>query len=130
MKGGLVLNNYINHNRNCNMDCGPEPFVTNIANAARCNTNYRSAIWTGCNLQCTLMCIPAEGDIGLEKHSDTDQCLIIECGRGMCCMGPEKDRLNFQQAVCENSCVFVPAGTWHNITKVRFLKSPYGYKTE
>jgi len=89
--------------------------VTDIANATKCNNNFRTAIWTGCHLQSTLMCIPPRDDIGLECHPDTDQFLRIECGRGMVCMGKSKDKLSFECSVCGGSAVFVPAGTWHNI---------------
>jgi len=61
------------------------------------------------------MTIPSGGEIGLEVHSDTDQFLRIESGRGMAVMGPKKDRLNFQCSVSDGSAIFVPAGTWHNI---------------
>jgi mannose-6-phosphate isomerase-like protein (cupin superfamily) len=96
-------------------DCGAEPFVLDISKAARCNGNYRTTIWTGKKLQSTLMCIEPGDDIGLEVHPDNDQFLRIESGRGMACMGPEENRLNFQCAVCDGSAVFIPAGTWHNV---------------
>ena len=96
-------------------DCGPKPHVIDIENATKCNTNFRTTIWTGSRLQSTLMCIPPREDIGLECHPDTDQFLRIECGKGMVCMGPGKDKLNFQCPVSDGSAVFVPAGTWHNV---------------
>jgi mannose-6-phosphate isomerase-like protein (cupin superfamily) len=104
-------------------DRGPNPFVFNIENATKCNSNYRTTIWTGRNLQSTLMCIPPGDDIGLEIHPDNDQFLRIECGKGMAVMGCEKDRLNFQCPVSDGCAVFVPAGTWHNVMKVGFAKS-------
>lgn len=36
-------------------DYGSAPFVTNIEEATKENTNYRTALWTGKNLQVTLM---------------------------------------------------------------------------
>ena len=36
-------------------DNGPKPDVFNINKAAKRNTYYRTALWTGCNLQVTLM---------------------------------------------------------------------------
>ncbi|MCL1832585.1 MAG: cupin domain-containing protein [Oscillospiraceae bacterium] len=99
----------------CNCDCGPKPFVTDVRTAARKNCNYRTALWTGEHLQMTLMSIGAGCDVGLEVHHDTDQCLYIECGRGEAMMGECKNCLNVRCPVCENSCVFVPAGTWHNV---------------
>lgn len=96
-------------------DYGPRPFVTNIEQATVQNTNYRTALWTGCNLQLTLMSIPVGGEIGLEMHPDTDQFLRFEEGTGMAIMGPARDCLNFQRPVCSGFALFVPAGTWHNV---------------
>lgn len=109
----------MNRNRNCFhfsiSDYGPDPFVVNIDKAARQNMNYRTALWTGQHLQLTLMSIPVGGEIGLEVHSDTDQFLRIESGKGITMMGPAEGQLNYQGAVSDGYAVFVPAGTWHNI---------------
>jgi len=105
-------------------DYGPEPFVVNVEQATKLNTNYRTTLWTGKYLQLTLMSIPPREDIGLEVHPDNDQFLRIEDGRGIAMMGPEKDRLNYQKNVHDGYAVLVPAGTWHNIvnTGTRPLK--------
>jgi mannose-6-phosphate isomerase-like protein (cupin superfamily) len=97
-------------------DNGKKPFALNIEKATLSNSNFRTTIWTGGYLQATLMCIEACDDIGLEVHPDTDQFIRVESGKGMACMGEKKDRLNFQCPVGEGSAIFVPAGTWHNIT--------------
>lgn len=97
------------------VDYGPDPFVINIDRATMQNTNYRTALWTGCYLQLTLMSIPVNGEIGLEVHPDTDQFLRIESGNGLVMMGSSQDRLNYQRPVCSGFAIFVPAGTWHNI---------------
>ena len=49
-------------------DMGPEPYILNIKQKAKQNTNYRTTIWTGEYLQLTLMSIVTGGDIGLEMH--------------------------------------------------------------
>ena len=36
-------------------DYGPKPLVFNINKATIQNNNFRTTIWTGCNLQITLM---------------------------------------------------------------------------
>lgn len=109
----------MNRNDKCGQkpvhDCGPEPFVVNIAQATEKNTNYRTALWTGHCLQLTLMCIPAGGEVGLEVHPDTDQFLRIECGNGSVMMGSAKDQLKKKCQVCDGYAIFVPAGTWHNL---------------
>lgn len=97
------------------MDQGAAPFVTDIEEMTRQNTNYRTALWTGPHLQLTLMCIPSGGEIGLEVHPDTDQFLRIESGSGMTVMGSSKNRLSCRQPVSDGCAIFVPAGTWHNI---------------
>ena len=109
----------MNRNSNCfhkpMTDFGPAPYVTNIDRAAQQNTKYRTALWTGPNLQLTLMNIPVGGEVGLELHPDHDQFLRIESGNGTVIMGPSENRLNYQRPVAEGYAVFVPAGTWHNI---------------
>ena len=99
-------------------DYGNHPYVVDINKATLQNSNFRTTIWTGEYLQVTLMCIPAGEDIGLELHPDTDQFLRIEDGQGLVQMGETKDKLHFRQAVFNDSAVFVPAGTWHNIVNV------------
>lgn len=96
-------------------DYGPEPFVTDIEDAAKQNRAFRTALWTGTHLQLTLMSIPAGEDIGLERHDHVDQFIRIEEGRGLVQMGNSADRLDFQRAVEEDDVILIPAGTWHNL---------------
>ncbi|MDD7389191.1 MAG: cupin domain-containing protein [Lachnospiraceae bacterium] len=96
-------------------DHGPDPYVMSVEQAAMKNRNFRTAVWTGCHLQMTLMCIPPCGEIGLEIHEDTDQYIRVEMGRGAVRMGKCKNQLNFQQNLCRGDGIFIAAGTWHNI---------------
>lgn len=96
-------------------DHGPAPFAANILHAARQNQAFRTAFWTGCQLQMTLMCIPACGEIGLEMHPDTDQLIRVESGRALVRMGTCREDLDFQCCLNPGDAVFVPAGAWHNI---------------
>lgn len=96
-------------------DYGPCPYATNVEQMARNNRTFRTAIWTGCNVQMTLMCIPPCGEIGLEMHEDTDQIIRVEQGQAIVQMGECRCELNFCQRLCRGDVVFVPAGTWHNI---------------
>jgi mannose-6-phosphate isomerase-like protein (cupin superfamily) len=64
------------------------------------------------------MSIPVNGDIGLEKHGETDQFIRLERGRGRAQMGPDKENLTFDQEVTDGWCVLVPAGSWHNVTNI------------
>lgn len=99
-------------------DNGCNPYVANIEHLTRQNTNFRTAIWTGCHLQMTVMCIPPCGEIGLEIHTDTDQFIRIEQGTAVVKMGEWKDKLSFQKNLCKGDGIFIPAGTWHNIYNV------------
>lgn len=100
-----------NNWKNSITDYGPKPFSTNIDRMALMNKNYRAALWTGCHLQVTLMCIPTGGEIGLEIHEDTDQFIKIVDGNAMAFIGQSKNCLNLQNKICKGSGVFVPAGT-------------------
>lgn len=96
-------------------DYGNSPAVLDIEAYTIGNENFRTALWTGSNLQVTLMTIPVGGDIGLELHSDIDQFLRIEKGQGRVLMGDARENLDFAQDVKADHAVFVPAGKWHNL---------------
>lgn len=97
------------------MDYGPEPFVVNIDEATKQNSNFRTALWTGTHLQVTLMSIEVDGEIGLEMHPDTDQFIRVEDGMGVVRMGSDQNNLDFERRIRDDFAVMVPAGTWHNI---------------
>ncbi|WLR48122.1 cupin domain-containing protein [Halobacillus litoralis] len=104
------------YNRVTLKDYGSNPFVININEATTQNQNYRTALWTGSNLQVTLMSIPPGGDIGLEVHPSVDQFLRIEQGQGIAQMGESQNNLSFERNVYDDDAIFIPAGTWHNVT--------------
>ena len=99
-------------------DIGPEPQRFDLERATLENTSYRAVAWSGRYLQLTLMSIPVGEDIGLEAHPDTDQFLRLDAGRGRVQMGPAKDQLEFDREVEDGWAIFVPAGTWHNVTNI------------
>lgn len=95
-------------------DHGPNPYVVNIEELTLQNETFRTAAWTGPQLQMTLMAIQPGEDIGLEVHDDHDQFLRIEQGTARVEMGPTETELTAQNAE-DDFAIFVPAGTWHNI---------------
>lgn len=99
-------------------DHGPAPYVVDIEEATLENTTYRTTLWTGSNLQLTVMSIQPGHDIGLEVHPDHDQFLRVEAGTARVQMGPAKDQLTFERTVTDDWAVLVPAGSWHNVTNV------------
>jgi hypothetical protein len=58
-------------------DNGPRPQAFDLETETLENPNYRTVAWSGNYLQVTLMSIPVNGDIGLEKHP----ALLPHCGR-------------------------------------------------
>lgn len=120
------MNNYYNnqeyylHCTNCIdlKDYGPEPYVVNINEATKQNTNFRIVLWTGTYLQLTLMSINPKEDIGLEIHYDVDQFIRIEEGQGYVVMGDSPDYMYFQERVYDDSVILIPAGKWHNVINI------------
>lgn len=96
------------------IDDGPSPLVSHIETDTIENTNYRTTLWTGNNLQITLMSIDPGSDIGLEVHDTHDQFLRIEQGTAAVYMGPSESELQTWTADTSDAVV-VPAGTWHNL---------------
>ena len=95
-------------------DYGPHPLVTNIEQATLENETFRTALWTGRNLQLTVMSIEPGDDIGLEVHEDHDQFLRIEQGSARVVMGATRETMDEWQAA-DDDAIFVPAGVWHNV---------------
>lgn len=106
--------------RHCEIqtDHGPNPYVANIGQMALQNSNFRTAVWTGCRLQMTVMCIPPCGEVGLEAHGDTDQLIRVEQGMAVVKFGRCVNQPDYQQTMCKGDAVFIPAGTWHNIVNI------------
>lgn len=98
-------------------DNGPNPYVVNIEQETLANENYRSTLWTGKNLQLTLMTIQPDDNIGLEVHNDHDQFLRIEQGTALVQMGEAQDDLNEWEAG-DDDAIFVPAGVWHDVSNI------------
>ncbi|WP_398293203.1 cupin domain-containing protein [Sporosarcina aquimarina] len=97
-------------------DYGRKPFVVNIEEAAKQNDYFRTTLWTGSNLQVTLMNLNPGESVGLEIHPDVDQFLRLEQGTGLVQMGSSKDYLSYQRVVSDDYAIVVPAGIWHNLT--------------
>jgi len=95
-------------------DNGPNPYVFNIEDLTLENNNFRTAAWTGSQMQMTLMAIQPGDDIGLEVHDDHDQFLRIEQGLATVLMGDSEEALESWDAE-DDYAIFVPAGKWHNV---------------
>lgn len=108
---------YLNQNAPYELkDYGGEPFVIDIEKATLQNDTFRTALWTGDNLQLTLMSIAPGEDVGLEIHPELDQFIRLEQGEGLVQMGDNPDDLDYEAEVFDDYAVFIPAGKWHNVT--------------
>lgn len=99
-------------------DYGPNPIVINIENATKQNNTFRTALWTGENLQVTLMSIDIGDEIGLEVHTTGDQFIRIEDGDALVQMGDIQDNLSFQKKISADYAIMIPAGKWHNVINI------------
>lgn len=96
-------------------DQGKQPWVVNIEDLTVKNENFRTAKWTGQNLQMTVMSVDPGGEIGLEKHDEGDQFIRVEEGNARVVMGASKDKMTFDRKVSDDWAIFIPAGFWHNV---------------
>lgn len=96
-------------------DFGTKPLIIDIEQATTLNQNFLTVLWTGKNMQLTLMSIPINGDIGAEIHADVDQFIRIESGCAKVYMGNSKCDLCEKATIDSSYAVIIPAGTWHNI---------------
>ena len=84
-------------------DYGAEPAVLDIEAYTLGNENFRTALWTGTNLQVTLMTIPVGGEAKVM-------------------MGDSKEDLDYVRTAKADHAVFVPAGKWHNLVNLQLTK--------
>ena len=99
-------------------DRGNEPIVFDIRREAFMTPDFRTALWTGGNLQLTVMTIPVGEDIGVEKHENLDQLIGVISGAGEVSFGNRENYLASPIPLDAHSVVLVPAGTYHNVKNV------------
>ncbi len=97
-------------------DHGPTPYVVDLEEATIKNTGYHTPLWTGSNLQLTVMSIGPGEAIELGAPDAHDRFLRIEAGTARVEMGPAKDQLTYDRTVGDGWAVIVPASTWCNLT--------------
>jgi mannose-6-phosphate isomerase-like protein (cupin superfamily) len=93
----------------------PLGWVADIEAETIDNTDFRRVLYTGGNLQLTVMSLAPGVDIGWEMHDHLDQFLRIEQGQGVLRFGRSNDSVDEEHAVADDWAIIVPAGTWHNV---------------
>jgi mannose-6-phosphate isomerase-like protein (cupin superfamily) len=99
-------------------DMGDKPAIINISALAEQNDNFRTAIWSGTNMQITLMSLASGEETGVEIHPDTDQMISVVDGYAMVEMGTDQKRLNFRQRVPSGYTIIIPEATYHNVRSI------------
>ena len=87
----------------------------NVEEATLENTNFRTVLFTGTNMQLTVMRLAPGEEIGVEMHDHLDQFLRIEQGSGRVTFGPSAEQVDEEHEVEDDWAVIVPGGTWHNV---------------
>ena len=90
-------------------------WVGNVEEATLENTNFRTALFTGANIQLTVMRLAPGEEIGVEMHDHLDQFLRIEQGSARVTFGPSAEQFDDEHEVEDDWAVIVPGGTWHNV---------------
>jgi mannose-6-phosphate isomerase-like protein (cupin superfamily) len=90
-------------------------WVGNIEEATIENVNFRTVLFTGANIQLTVMSLAPGEEIGVEMHDHLDQFLRIERGSGRVTFGPSAEQVDEEHEVSDDWAIVVPGGTWHNV---------------
>ena len=96
-------------------DYGGEALILPLVRLAMRNEDFRVALWTGEDMQVTLMSIPSRSDIGLECHTGLEQMLIAVSGSGIVRFGETKENLSDPIRFAPGDAFMIPENTWHNV---------------
>lgn len=99
-------------------DRGNEPIVFDIRKEAFLTPDFRVALWTGGNLQLTVMTIPVGEETGIERHEGIDQLVGVVSGAGEVLFGNRENYFATPVPLDAHSVILIPAGTYHNIRNV------------
>ena len=89
-------------------------WIGNIEAITRDNSTFRTVLFTGANIQLTVMCLQPGEEIGLEMHDHRDQFLRVEEGSAIVTLGPSQAEVADTHNLADDWAVIVPGGTWHN----------------
>ena len=84
-------------------------YVINIEEKSLENDFFREVLFTAPRVQLVVMSLAPGEDIGLETHTDVDQFIRVEAGKGKALLNGKEHDLE------DGSAVVIPAGTQHNI---------------
>ena len=92
--------------------------VFDIRKEAYKTPDFRTALWTGGNLQLTVMTVPVGEEVGIERHDGIDQLVGVVSGAGEVAFGNRENYFAPPVPLDAHSVILIPAGTYHNIKNV------------
>jgi mannose-6-phosphate isomerase-like protein (cupin superfamily) len=90
-------------------------WIGDVEQATLENTDFRKVLFTGRQVQLTVMRLGPGEEIGLEMHDHLDQFLRIEQGKARVTLGRAKEQIDEEHEVADDWAVIVPGGVWHNV---------------
>ncbi len=90
-------------------------WVGNVERETLDNADFRRVLFTGANVQLTVMRLAPGEEIGVEMHDHLDQFLRIEQGSARVTFGPSVDKVDEEHEVQDDWAIVVPGGVWHNV---------------
>lgn len=99
-------------------DRGNEPIVFDIRKEAFMTPDFRTALWTGGNLQLTVMTLSVGEETGAERHEGVDQLVGVISGAGEVAFGNRENYFADPLPLDAHSVILIPSGTYHNIKNV------------
>lgn len=93
-----------------------DAWVGDIEAITEDNSTFRTVLWTGTNLQLTVMCLTTGEEVGMEMHDHLDQFIRVESGSARITLGPSAEEVEVAHDIADDWAMIIPAGTWHNVT--------------
>lgn len=90
-------------------------WVGDIEEATLDNTTFRTVLFTGKNVQLTVMRLAPGEDIGREVHPHLDQFVRIEAGEARVELSTTANGIDQTHDLSSDWAVIIPAGVWHNV---------------
>jgi mannose-6-phosphate isomerase-like protein (cupin superfamily) len=90
-------------------------WVGDIEKETLANANFRTVLFTGANIQLTVMRLAPGEEIGLEMHDHLDQFIRVEAGTARLTLGRSADEVSETHDIADDWAAIIPGGTWHNV---------------
>lgn len=90
-------------------------WIGDIEAATLANDTFRTVLFTGTQMQLTVMRLQVGEEIGHEVHPDLDQFIRVEQGTARLELGASAERVDEMHELGPDWAGIIPAGVWHNV---------------